>query len=158
LCFPSIFQSDNVTIRLGVIDGNNSPSGDGVMFESGGSTVAGQTITSGLVEDVDTVNQGNGCFGAWGVSGVVFKDVRISHTHCTGVDGRSKPSSGALLFGGGTEGKVASKGLEIADGIYTQLCVKNLVWPGTAWAEVQLKEEVFTPRQPLDLAFCWGGY
>jgi hypothetical protein len=48
----SVYQSDNVTVRRGVIDGNNSPAGDGVMLESGGSTDPGKRITSGTIEDV----------------------------------------------------------------------------------------------------------
>ena len=32
----SVYQSDNVTLRRGLIDGNNSPTGDGVMVETGG--------------------------------------------------------------------------------------------------------------------------
>jgi hypothetical protein len=53
----SVYQSDNVTVRRGLIDGNNSPSGDGVMVESGGSTEKGCVIRTGLVEDVDAVHQ-----------------------------------------------------------------------------------------------------
>ena len=153
----SIFQSDNVSVIHGLIDGNNSPSGDGVMVESGGSTVTGQTISRGLIEDVDAVNQGNGCFGGWAVSNVVFKSVRVSKTHCGGVDGRKKPSSGALVFSGGSEGKppVASTGLRIENATYQQLCKKNLVWPGQAFAEQTLGQGTFTPRSPLNLKFCW---
>lgn len=43
----SVFQSNNVTIRRGLIDGNNSPSGDGIMVETGGSTEPDQMITTG---------------------------------------------------------------------------------------------------------------
>jgi hypothetical protein len=129
------------------------------MVESGGSTAVGKAIISGLVEDVDAVHQGNGCFGAWGVSGIVFKNVRVSQTHCEGVDSRGKPSSGALVFAGGSEGTapvVASKGLVIVNGLYNQLCVKNLVWPASAWAGTELTEGTFTPREALGLSFCWG--
>jgi len=153
----SVYQSNNVTVRNGLIDGNNSPSGDGVMFESGGSRVTGQTITAGRVEDVDTVHQGNGCFGAWAASGVVFHNVRASRTHCTGMDGRGKPLSGALVFSGGSEGSppVASRGLQIINGTYSELCANNLVWPGRAFAATQLQAGNFTPRSSLNLVFCW---
>ena len=41
-------------------------------------------MTQGLVEDVDTIRQGNGCFGGWGVSGLTFRNVRATQTHCDG--------------------------------------------------------------------------
>ena len=151
----SVFESDNVTVRRGLIDGNNSPSGDGVMVESGGKP---GLVSSGLVEDVDAVNQGNGCFGGWGVSNVVFSRCRVSKTHCVGWGGRGKPSSGALVFAGGSEGtspKVDSSGLRIEGSIYDQLCVKNLVWPAAAFASTDLAAQPFAPRTPFVNTFCW---
>ena len=38
----NVYESDNVTVRRGVVDGNNSPSGDGIMFESSG--VRGESV------------------------------------------------------------------------------------------------------------------
>ena len=32
----NVFEPNNVALRRGLVDGNNSPSGDGVMFECGG--------------------------------------------------------------------------------------------------------------------------
>ena len=150
----NVFESTNVTVRRGLIDGNNSPSGDGVMFECGDMTHA--YMSEGLVEDVDAINQGNGCFGGWGVSNLVFRNCRASHTHCTGQAGRGAPSSGALVFAGGTEaGIVASSGLRIEGGIYSELCKINLVWPSSAFAKVDLKQAAFNPRDPIRLGFCW---
>jgi hypothetical protein len=77
------------------VDGNNSPSGDGIMYECGNKAHA--YVTSGLVEDVDAIHQGNGCFGGWGVSGLIFRNCRAARTHCGGWAGRAKPSSGALV-------------------------------------------------------------
>eukprot|EP01047_Picozoa_sp_COSAG01_P060446 COSAG01_NODE_7409_length_3218_cov_8.315948_3_plen_130_part_00 len=84
-----------VTVRRGLVDGNNSPSGDGIMYECGNKAHA--YVTSGLVEDVDAIHQGNGCFGGWGVSGLIFRNCRAARTHCGGWAGRAKPSSGALV-------------------------------------------------------------
>ena len=50
----SVYSSPNVTIKNGVIDGNNSQTGVGVMFENGS--------TGGLVDHVDTIHMGNGSF------------------------------------------------------------------------------------------------
>ena len=102
---------------------------------------------------------GNGCYGAWAVSGVVFRNVRVHGTHCQGVDGRAPPSSGALVFGGGSEGTpphaVASKGNRILNATYTGLCKRNLVWPATAWSATEMREAAFAPRPALDLTFCF---
>ena len=146
-------------VRTGLIDGNNSPSGDGVMYECGDKAHA--YMTSGLVEDVDAINQGNGCFGGWGVSGLVFRNVRAAKTHCVGWAGRAKPSSGALVFAGGTEGGAngqPSHGLEIVNSSWSQLCKVNLVWPGAAFSRRELTEVAhgFVPRPPLRLGFCWA--
>ena len=55
----SLYRSSNVTVRRGLIDGNNSPTGVGVMFEQDDPTKHG-----GLCEDVDAVHMGDGCFSA----------------------------------------------------------------------------------------------
>ena len=49
----SAWRSSNVTIRQGVVDGNNSPHGVGIMFEGSESATHG-----GLIEDVDAIHQG----------------------------------------------------------------------------------------------------
>ena len=51
----SAWRSSDVTIRQGIVDGNNSPSGIGVMFEGSESATHG-----GLIEDVDAIHQGGG--------------------------------------------------------------------------------------------------
>ena len=126
------------------------------MVESGGSSKPGQAIHSGFIEEIDAVRQGNGCFGAWGVDHVVFRGVRASETHCEGVDGRSKPSSGALVFGAGKEGTILSSNISIVNASYQKLCRRNLVWPGSAFSSADLQSASFTPKRPLALAFCWA--
>jgi len=150
----NVYESNNVTVQRGLIDGNNSPTGDGVMFECGDRAHA--YMNAGSVLDVDTINQGNGCFGGWGVSNVVFQRVRAARTHCTGWAGRGAPSSGALVFAGGKEaGQVPSHNLQIINASYAELCKKNLVWPGSAFTRVELVEKPFVPREPIRLQFCW---
>ena len=127
------------------------------MYECGDKAHA--YVTSGLVEDVDAIHQGNGCFGGWGVSGLVFRNCRASQTHCSGWAGRGKPSSGALVFAGGTEGGKdgqASSGLQIVNGSFFELCRRNLVWPSTAFSERELTQRNFTARKPLRLQFCFA--
>ena len=94
-------------------------------------------------------------FGGWGVSNLVFQNVRAARTHCGGLAGRGPPSSGALVFAGGTEANTPSSGLQLLNGSYANLCRPNLVWPRSAFATVELAEAPFTPRSPLRLQFCF---
>lgn len=81
----SVYESPNVTMRLGVIDGCNAPSGVGVMCEGGS--------TNCIIEDVDAINIGNGAFAAYsGSMGVIFRRCRARGQ--IGLDqGRGKPTS-----------------------------------------------------------------
>ena len=45
--------------------------------------------------------------------------------------------------------------MQVINASYAELCKKNLVWPGTAFSRVDLREETFVPRQPIRLQFCW---
>ena len=87
----SIYRSENCVVRRGLLDGNNSPTGVGVMFEN---------VSSGLVEDVDTIRQGNGSFSAWTSQNVIFRRTRARENICAD-QGRGKPSSGAQIWVGG---------------------------------------------------------
>lgn len=93
------------------------------------------------------------------MSGLEFRNVRVMATHCEGWAGRKTPSSGALVFAGGDEGGahgVPSSGLRIINATYHQLCKNNLVWPGSAFVQKELKDAPFVPRAPLQLDFCWS--
>ena len=70
------YRSRNMTIRRGFIDGNNSPTGVAVVFDSDGS--------SGLVEDVDAIHMGNGCYSnVDGAGGTIFRRTRCRDNMCT---------------------------------------------------------------------------
>jgi hypothetical protein len=84
----SIYNSANVRVANGVIDGNNSVNGIGVQAEgsSGGSTVT----------HVDAIHMGNGGFGSY-ANDVHFIDVHTFDSF--NVDqGRGAPSSKGLQF------------------------------------------------------------
>jgi len=153
----NIYQSPNGIVRRGLIDGNNSPSGDGIMVESGAA--AEHEHADCLVKDVDLVNQGNGPFGAWGVANVTCADCRILTTHCEGFDGRGPPSSGALAFAGGNEGDIFSSNIRISGAVMNGLCnPSNLFWPSEAFSEMDATSDESFPEakyQPLNLEFCW---
>ena len=80
----SVYQSARATVRRGLIDGNNSTAGVGVMFElSGGEEV-------GLCEDVDAIHQGNGAFSAYPGIDVTFRTTRMRDNICSD-QGRGLP-------------------------------------------------------------------
>ncbi len=84
----SVYNSRDVTIARGVVDGDNSPSGVGVMVEgpSEGTDVS----------DVDAIHMGNGAFSSYS-NDVSFRDVRSFDNDATD-QGRGDPLSGGLIF------------------------------------------------------------
>jgi hypothetical protein len=141
----NVYKSKNVTIRNGLIDGNNSPSGVGVIFD--GDTGAG------LVEDVDAVHMGNGCFSNYaGADGNVFRRTRCRDNICTSQDGRGAPSSNALMFCGKPSG---SSNTSVEQSKYFASCNGNVSWPSASFSTLDLKSEDFVLRAALKQTFCW---
>lgn len=140
----NVYKSNEATIRRGLIDGNNSPSGVGVIFDGGTST--------GLVEDVDTVRMGNGCFSAYaGGNDVTFRRTRCRSNICESQDGRGAPKSNALMWAGSPD----LSEVRIEDSSYWDACNGNLVWPATSFEVVELEEVDYIERDPVALEFCW---
>ena len=110
----NIFHSNNILIENGVIDGNNSRTGVGVLFEgdSGG----------GIVRNVDVVRQSNGGFSSHS-NNVDFFDVRVFDGHMNGASGRGAPASNGLSFA------VSASGVGYDDATYTRPAnPKNIFW------------------------------
>jgi hypothetical protein len=146
----SAFASSNVTIRRGLVDGNNMPSGQGVIFEH---DVRGGAWSGGLVEDVDTVRMGNGSFG-YKSHDVTFRRVRARDNHCEGVSGRAKPASGSLIF---SIQPTSSWGVHYEDAVWFNACNRSAItWSSAAPdSSFDVREEDFTPRAPIVLQFPW---
>ncbi|HEX7601676.1 MAG TPA: right-handed parallel beta-helix repeat-containing protein, partial [Polyangiaceae bacterium] len=141
----NVYKSKGIAIRNGLVDGNNSPSGVGVIFD--GDTGAG------LVEDVDAVHMGNGCFSNYaGADGNIFRRVRCRDNVCTSQDGRGAPSSGALMFCGKPSG---SNNTVVEQAKYFASCNGNVSWPSASFSTLDLKSEDFVPRAALKQTFCW---
>lgn len=138
------YKSKNITVRRGLVDGNNSPSGVGVIFD-------GDT-SEGLVEDVDAVRMGNGCFSAYaGADGSVFHRVRCRENICTD-QGRGPPASKGLMFCG----RPGLSELLLLEAEYFDACApNNLVWPSSSFAKIELAEKDFSPRPAIVNTFCW---
>jgi Right handed beta helix region len=138
----SIYFSDGCTVRRGLLEGNNGPWSVGIMFENS---------NNGLVEDVDTIAQGNGSFGAYPGNNITFRRTRARENIC-GDQGRGTPVSNALVWSGSPE----SRGLRIEDSAYFDLCNSdNRVWDAAVFDLIQITEEDFLPRTAIKLVFPW---
>ena len=140
----NVYQSLNLQIRRGLVDGNNSPSGVGVIFDGDTST--------GVVEDVDAIRMGNGCFSNYaGAEGNIFRRTRCRENICTD-QGRGLPSSNALMWAG----KPGLTHLRIEQSQYFAACNPgNIVWPQDSFEVVETQEADFTLRSPIAVGFCW---
>ncbi|GJE72871.1 calcium-binding protein [Methylorubrum podarium] len=134
----SIIDSQNVTIANGVIDGNNSPSGAGVMFEGNSQ--------GGHVENVDVIHMGNGGFSSYS-DGVSFVDTR-SFDNDAGDQGRGVSLSNGLIW------NMTGHNVTVEDSTYTDPGVaNNIVWgTSSAGADVTAAPSA-TPMTPIHNVF-----
>ena len=137
----SVYMSDHCVVRRGLLDGNNGPWSVGVMFEHS---------RNGLVEDVDTVHQGNGSFSAYPGYNVTFRRTRARDNICAD-QGRGAPVSGGLVWAGSSD----SGRLRIEDSTYFNLCNPKKVWDRASFDVIELAERDFRPRAPIKLDFPW---
>ena len=179
----SMWRSSNAYVARGVIDGNYSVNGVGVMFEGSAADIEG-----GLCEQVDALNQSNTCFSAYGGKNVVYQDVTCAHTHCAAIPGRD-PKNGSRTFVAGDYlnsqygygSTIYATNIKVLDSFVYDVCYcvldsttgERACSDGepyrnyTSWWE-QSKEdprgftaieftelETFTPRVPITTSFCW---
>lgn len=78
-----------MTVSNGVIDGNNSPSGQGVIFEDS---------NNGLASHIDAIHMGNGAFADFG-SNNTFDYTRSFDNIATDQGRGEAPLSNALIWG-----------------------------------------------------------
>lgn len=139
----NVYQSVDIEIRNGLIDGNNSPSGVGVIFDGDEAL--------GVVEDVDAIRMGNGCFSDYaGSDGVVFRRTRCRENICED-QGRGAPLSNALMWAGNE----AFSMIRIEESAYFAGCNDNLVWPEESFEVIELDEVDFELRAAVVHQFCW---
>lgn len=168
----SVWRSGGVTVSNGLVDGNNSPTGVGVMFENDAPAAIG-----GSIENVDAINMGNGCFSGYPARDLLMKRTRCGWNHCGGQGGRPPPTSHGRMWAAGhaqvndsyisaqmatshsPHRNVVSRGIVVTQGRYWSACneSKPAWWARTpqAFKSVQIKKLEFKPRQPLALQFCW---
>ena len=137
----SIIDSQNVTIANGVIDGNNSPSGAGVMFEGNSQ--------GGHVQNVDVIHMGNGGFSSYS-DDVSFVDTR-SFDNIAHDQGRGSPMSNAVIW------NASGDNVSIEDSTYTDPAVaNNITWGASASGADVSAAPSATPMTPIHNVFDWG--
>jgi hypothetical protein len=144
----NIYHTEFITIRRGLVDGNNAPSGDGVIVDEHSGNV--------LVSDVDAVHQGNACFGIWGkgTHDVTYRNTRCRDTYCASP--RGVPSSDGL--GWGIDPRSVAGNLKIVSSVFANLCnPTNIVWNTRMLAVNDIRHQNFTPRPPLRVKLCQYG-
>ena len=96
----SIGSGITITIRRGCVDGNNSPTGDGIMIEGGASNI--------VVDSVDILNQGNGVAAVYSNAVAAYKNIRIrgekTGSYNVGGNIRNVPNGVCLLACNGATG------------------------------------------------------
>lgn len=138
----SVYASPNTTISRGVIDGNNSESGVGVMFENGSN--------GGRVEYVDAIHQGNGAFSSYD-SDVVFDHTR-SFDNIYADQGRGPSMSDALIW------NVSNSGISITNSTYTDPGNPgNIVWDASKAVVADVHEDPnATPMAHIVNHYAWS--
>ncbi len=153
----NMWRSSNVTVRRGVVDGNNSPSGVGVMFEGSMPGVSG-----GLILDVDALHQGDGCFSGYPADGLRIVRTRCGWNHCEGWAGRGPPMSNSLMWAAGDEDGIQSRGIVVSQGAFYHSCnPSNVFWEASPGGFLNDAVDVyelgaaFIPRSPPEVELCW---
>jgi hypothetical protein len=144
----NVYHSQGITIARGLLDGNNSPSGDGILVDELSGNVQ--------VTDVDAIHQGNGCFGIYGGSGhdVTFRRTRCRDNYCSLP--RGTPQSNSLAWA--IDPQSIKGNLNIVDSYYANLCNPyNIVWESSMLSVMQLAQSSFTPRPPFVAQLCQSG-
>jgi hypothetical protein len=93
----NFYQSGGQTVSNGILDGNNSPTGQGIIWEQQNATYG----YGGSVTNVDLLNMGNGACAGESAKNLSFTNVYVREGHCDGKGGRAIPTSGGLEFWGG---------------------------------------------------------
>src|SRR5215204_5367465 len=131
----NVYHSANVKISNGVVDGNNSVTGVGVLFEG--------SSDGGFVQNVDVLHQGNGGFSSYSAN-VDFLDVRTFDSHNTD-QGRGTPSSNGLQF------NIGNAGITFDDTTYTRPGNPgNIAWDTSRAEFLDITEDPYGVVMPHD--------
>ncbi len=150
----NIYESNGWSISRGLIDGNNSPFGDNIIFEGYGASVT----SSGSVDQVDAINFGNGAFSTAGAQNIVFTNCRADHLSLASWQGRGTPSSNGLIFGAIDNGSTKSANITYASTCHWgPNAGTNLAWQEPEMHFNATGPVAFTPRSALSLVVPTDG-
>ncbi|MDD5263094.1 MAG: hypothetical protein PHD76_14725, partial [Methylacidiphilales bacterium] len=150
----NIYECSGWSISQGLIDGNNSPSGDNIIFEG----YPGALTTSGTVDHVDSIHFGNGAFGCAGAQNIVFTNCRADYVSLASWQGRGTPLSNGLIFGAINNGTNHSSNIT-----YASTCLwgpnagTNIAYEVAEMNFSATGPTAFTPRAPLSLTVPTDG-
>lgn len=145
----NVYETEGITIMRGLVDGNNSPSGQGVLVDGDSGNV--------VVQDVDAVRQSNGCFGVYGGGGhdVTFTNTRCRDTICALP--RGEPLSNSL--GWSIDPESVRGNLHVVNASHMRLCnPTNIVWDRTMLSTADIRARSFVARPPIRVRLCRYGY
>ena len=149
------YHSSNVTVSNGLIDGNFSIHGVGVIADEGSDNVT--------VRNVDVIDYGVAAVGTWAADdhlvakNFVVENVRAKNGHCDARYG-GKPSSSGLVF---TAHPMAEnpqfRNVQWYNHCQDQIsyCMAGASCRKRSGGLADIREEDFTPREPLELVFPW---
>lgn len=137
----SVYQSPNAIVRRGLVDGNNSQTGVGIMFEGS---------DGGLCEEVDAVRQLNGSFFSSASANVLFRNCRSRNQRNSDV-GRGLPSSNSLTFGsiGGSTNTIYDNCAYFAQANPSNIGL------GFNYATSSIRSQDFPSRTALNMLWAW---
>ncbi|MBA3685858.1 MAG: hypothetical protein H0W72_11550 [Planctomycetes bacterium] len=133
----NLYDSNNAIVRRGCVDGNNSDSGVGVIFDGSHNQIQG-----GLIEDVDAIHQGNGAFSNANAVNTTMNRVRTRDGHNYGVGGRARGGSNGLSFHNWS----GSSGGRLVGVYFNPANIDNVLWDGDTMASHSITMQDFTPR------------
>jgi hypothetical protein len=136
----SIFASPNWRVLRGVLDGNNSPTGCGLMAEAGSP--------GGVVADVDCINMGNGSVFFYPAANCVCLRNRTMN-NTLGDPIRGKNSSNALVYGGNACTGCVLSGCVV----YNLVNPNNLLYDPACFVLTDVVTQSFIVRPQLNLTF-----
>lgn len=149
----NVYDGSNFTIRRGIVDGNNSPTGWNVIIETGPGVTAGC-----LVEDVDAYGWACGAFNAYDTArNTIFRRCHASDSYL------GNPRLPPFNRYWRTDRIISSLGLAFACGQTTtgtryEQCkywnlanAGNVIWDAQAAAFIDISKVQFAKRTPIVL-------
>lgn len=149
--FNQYASSGSYTFRRGLVDGNNSVAGVASMVENcdPGLTTSGLQGTF-LFENIDAIHMGNGAFGVYGTTGVIYRSCRCKDT-LQFDQGRGPAASGWTTFI--TAPDAFNTRFETCQ--YFNVNLVDLLWDASGTTYFDATNANFTARSPIVNVFPW---